>query len=229
MTLVRVVKKNCLQTFKEIYRKGKRLNIHKTTFLCQTHEKNCWRKVRLQEEKVYYKKYMFLKHAYDVVNYGINHNLKFQTEEPIIDEETSYLDIDKQEDKESYQYLKNQIYKSDEDLKKISVFLNNINKKYNDNEQKATKLYYNIIRNNFVLYKSDFFKRFAKLYNSIDLMLIYYYLKKAKLLNNKKKYFNTKLNIVKSRKNVSEMENCSYTIEELSALFDTHSKKIGVI
>lgn len=234
MTLVRRVQKNYLQTFKEIYRRGKRLNIHKITFLCQTHEKNCWRKVRVREEKVYYKKYNFLKHAYDVVNYGIEKNLKIQTEEEHIDEEDSYIDIDEYANQESQQKIRNEIYKIDVELKKIPIFFKKINQKYNDNSNlhNLIKQYYlNVITKNYFLNKSDFLKKFhnLNLCNSTDLMLIYFYLQKGKLLTIKKNYLNAKLHILKSRKNISDKVNYSYPVEKLSAFFDIHNKNIGVI
>ncbi|GAB68057.1 hypothetical protein PCYB_126225, partial [Plasmodium cynomolgi strain B] len=123
MTLIRKVNRNVLQTFKELYRTGKRLNIHKTTFLCQTYEKNCWRKTRLREEKVYHKKYNFLKYAYDIVNYGIENNLKFQIEEKnIVEEEDSYIE-EESKDHECEKSIKEEVATVDMEIKNILKLL----------------------------------------------------------------------------------------------------------
>ncbi|CRH01397.1 conserved Plasmodium protein, unknown function [Plasmodium relictum] len=227
MTLIRKVKKNVLQTFKEIYKRGKSLNIHKTTFLCQTYEKNCWRKTRLREEKVYYKKYNFLKHAYDVINYGIDNNLKFEIDEKNIIEEDSYLTDEVKS--ESEKNVKNDISVTDKEIKNILNCLEYINRKYNDNYKNVTNLYYSVLNKNIILKKMEFLKKYNNLYNSTDLLIIYYYLKKLKLLNNKKNYLVNKLHILKSRRNILDKINYSFPIHKLNEMFYTHNKKINVL
>ncbi|CRG94724.1 conserved Plasmodium protein, unknown function [Plasmodium gallinaceum] len=227
MTLIRRVKKNVLHTFKEIYKKGKSLNIHKTTFLCQTYEKNCWRKTRVREEKVYYKKYNFLKHAYDVINYGVDNNLKFEIDEKNIDEESSY--ITEEIKSESEKNVKNDISIINKEIKNILNNLEYINRKYNDNYKNVTNLYYTVMHKNMILKKMEFLKKYNNLYNPIDLTIIYYYLKKLKLLNNKRKYLVNKLYILKSRKNILDKINYSFPIDKLNEMFYEHNKKINVL
>ncbi|SBT42849.1 conserved Plasmodium protein, unknown function [Plasmodium ovale wallikeri] len=227
MTLIRKVKRNVLQTFKELYRKGKSLNIHKTTFLCQTYEKNCWRKTRLREEKVYYKKYNFLKHAYDVVNYGIDNNLKFEIEEKNIVEEDSYIHEEKK--KQSEKNIKSDLTNVDLDIKKILKSLEDMNRKYNQNYKNFTHLYYNVMNKNVPLKKNEFIKKYNNVYNPTDLTILYYYIKKFKLLTKKKKQLSSKLHILKLRRNVFDKVNFSFPVDKLEEMFYEHSKKINVL
>ncbi|KAI4836754.1 hypothetical protein MKS88_004558 [Plasmodium brasilianum] len=227
MTLIRKVKRNVLQTFKELYKKGKSLNIHKTTFLCQTYEKNCWRKTRMREEKVYYKKYNFLKHAFDVVNYGIDNNLKFEVDEKRIVEENSY--IHEETKQESEKNMKNEVANIDLEIKHILKSLEDINQQYNQNYKNVTSLYYSIMDKNFSLKKYEFFKKYNNLYNPTDLTIVYYYIKKFRLLTNKKKVLTNKLNILKSRKNIFDKVNYSFPVHKLEEMFYAHSKKINVL
>ncbi|VWU49312.1 conserved protein, unknown function [Hepatocystis sp. ex Piliocolobus tephrosceles] len=231
MTLVRKVRGNVLQTFKEIYQRGKSLNIHKTAFLSQTYEKNCWRKTRVREEKVYYKKYNFLKYAYDVVNYGINNNLKFQVEDKQIVEEDSYIDEDDEERKkksETETYIKKYITKIDVDKENILKYVENLHKK--ENNKKFKYLYYNVMNKNIPLKKHEFIKKYNNLYNNpTDVIIIYYYIKKYKLLTKKKNYLINKLNILKLRKNITDKVNYSFPVKKLEEMFNDHSKKINVL
>ncbi|CAD2100279.1 conserved Plasmodium protein, unknown function [Plasmodium vinckei brucechwatti] len=227
MAIIRKVKRNVLQTFKEIYRRGKSLNIHKTAFLSQTYEKNCWRKTRIREEKVYYKKYNFLKHAFDVVNYGIDKNVKFEIGEKEIVEEDSYVYED--EKHETEKDIKNDITNVDLNVKNILKSLEDIHKNYNQNYKNFTHLYYNVMNKNISLKKSEFIKKYNNLYNPRDLTIIYLYIKKFKLLNNKKKYLMNKLYSLKARKNVFDKINYSFSIQKLEEMFYTHCKKINVL
>ncbi|SCP05754.1 conserved Plasmodium protein, unknown function [Plasmodium ovale] len=227
MTLIRKVKRNVLQTFKELYRKGKSLNIHKTTFLCQTYEKNCWRKTRIREEKVYYKKYNFLKHAYDVVNYGIDNNLKFEIEEKNIVEEDSYIHEEKK--KQSEKNIKSDLTNVDLDIKKILKSLEDMNRKYNQNYKNFTHLYYNVMNKNVPLKKNEFMKKYNNVYNPTDLTILYYYIKKFKLLTKKKKKLSSKLHILKLRRNVFDKVNFSFPVNKLEEMFYEHSRKINVL
>ncbi|GAW82558.1 hypothetical protein, conserved [Plasmodium gonderi] len=227
MTLVRRVNKNVLQTFKELYRTGKRLNIHKTTFLCQTYEKNCWRKTRLREEKVYHKKYNFLKYAHDVVNYGIENNLKLEIEEKNIVEEDSYIYENKKD--ESERNIKDEVTCVDLEIKNTLKSLEDINNKYNQNAKNAIHIYYNFMNKNVPFKKNEFIKKYSNLYNPTDLTILYYYVKKFKLLTNKRKQLTNKLHILKLRKNVFDKVNYSFSVDKLEQMFYDHAKKINVL
>ncbi|ANQ09532.1 Uncharacterized protein PCOAH_00045890 [Plasmodium coatneyi] len=229
MTLIRKVNRNVLQTFKELYRTGKRLNIHKTTFLSQTYEKNCWRKTRLREEKVYHKKYNFLKYAYDVVNYGIENNLKFQIEEKnIVEEEDSYIEEEKK-DHECEKSIKEEVATVDMEIKNILKLLEDVNRKYNQNTKNATQIYYHFMNRNVPLKKSEFFKKYQKVYNAADSTILYYYIKKFKLLTNKKKHLTNKLRVLKMRKNAFDSVNYSFSVDKLEEMFYEHARKINVL
>lgn len=228
MTLIRKVRKNYLQTFKEIFLRGKVLNIHKTTFLCQTHEKGCWRRTRLREEQVYHKKYNFLKYSYDVVNKGIHEKLKFEPEEKTIIEEDAY-EKNENEIKERKHILKRDLQEINKEIDSMESFFEQMNLKYHDTSKNATNLYNNVLNKTWTLNKSEFLKKYKTYYSLIDTMLIYNYLKKVKLLCHKRKYLLYKLYILKSRKNIHDILSYSLPIEQLTKLFENHNRTIGVL
>ncbi|KAF8817890.1 hypothetical protein IE077_003093 [Cardiosporidium cionae] len=80
MSLHRVVgEKKLLDVYREVYKWGKTHDVHKMTNLVQNYEKYCWRRVRLTEEKMYFRKWHYLKYACEVVRFSEKNNLRNAT------------------------------------------------------------------------------------------------------------------------------------------------------
>lgn len=163
------------------------------------------------------------------MNYGIENNLKFQIEEKnIVQEEDSYVE-EESKDHDCEKSIKEEVATVDLEIKNILKLLEDVNKKYNQNTKNATHIYYHFMNKNVPLKKSEFVKKYQKVYNAADLTILYYYIKKFKLLTNKKKHLSNKLRVLKLRKNAFDIVNYSFSVDKLEQMFYEHARKINVL